>query len=298
MSLFESGDSSGAVSLEALFMGETIKPCASSLNFSKAVYLICRGGWPAALWVDEKAALSLPRGYLEMIIESDISRVDGVSRNPAKTALLLRSLARNTATMAGASTLYRDIGEHEENARFSTDSIDNYMNALRQIFIIDDQQAWQPSLRSKTRIRTSPKRHFIDPSLAVAALGASPEMLIRDPKTTGFLFESLCYRDLQVYAQVLHGKVYHYRDEKNLEVDAVIHRDNGDWAAVEVKLGDRDFDDAAISLLKLKQKMQPVTQADAAAHGCAFLMILTATGGIAYTRDDGVHVVPLDCLKP
>ncbi|MDR3247338.1 MAG: DUF4143 domain-containing protein [Treponema sp.] len=296
MSLFESGDSNGAVSLEALFRGEKIKPCASSLDFKKAVYLICRGGWPAGLWVDEKAALSLPRGYLQMIVESDISRVDGVSRNPARVALLLRSLARNTATMAGSSVLYRDIGEHEEKAALSSESIDSYLNALRQIFVIDEQLAWQPSLRSKTRIRTSPKRHFIDPSLAAAALGASPEMLLQDPRTTGFLFESLCYRDLQVYSQAFHGKVYHYRDEKDLEADAIIQRDDGAWAAVEVKLGDSEFDSAAKNLLKLKQKIQPL--ADDSDRGCAFLMILTSSGGVAYTREDGVHVVPVDCLGP
>ncbi|GHT84532.1 ATPase AAA [Spirochaetia bacterium] len=292
MSLFESGDSSGAVSLGALFNGEKIKPAASSLDFKKAVHLICRGGWPAGLWVTGEAALSIPRGYLSMIIESDISRVDGVTRSPDKVRLFLRSFARNSATMAGAAVLIKDMREHEEKGNISADSVDSYLNALKQIFIIDEQQAWQPSLRSKTRLRTSPKRHFIDPSLAAAAMDASPEILIRDPKTAGFLFESLCYRDLQIYAAALHGKVYHYRDEKNLEVDAVIQLDDGNWAAVEVKLGDFEFDMAAKHLLELKRKM--TEQNDR----CIFLLILTATGGAAYTRDDGVHVVPLDCLKP
>ncbi|GHU89751.1 ATPase AAA [Spirochaetia bacterium] len=292
MSLFESGDSTGTVSLASLFEGKKIEPVPSSLDFSKAVYLICRGGWPAALWVSEEAALSIPRGYLSMIIESDISRVDGVHRSPDKVRLFLRSLARNNATMAGASVLIKDMSEHEGNGGISADSVDSYLNALKQIFIIDEQQAWMPSLRSKTRIRSSPKRHFIDPSLAAAAMEASPDILLRDPKTAGFLFESLCYRDLQVYTTALHGKVYHYRDEKGLEADAVIQLDNGNWAGVEVKLGDFEFDSAAKHLLELKRKM--ADQNDQ----CSFLLILTATGGAAYTRDDGVHVAPLDCLKP
>jgi predicted AAA+ superfamily ATPase len=182
--------------------------------------------------------------------------------------------------------------EHESNAAISTESIDSYLNALRQIFVIDEQPAWMPSLRSKTRIRTSAKRHFVDPSLAAAALGATPEILVRDPRTAGFLFESLCFRDLQVYAASLHGGVYHYRDEKNLEVDAVIQLGNGSWAAVEVKLGDFEFEEAAKHLLDLRRKMQSLTEP------CAFLMILTATGGASYTREDGIHVVPADCLGP
>jgi predicted AAA+ superfamily ATPase len=292
MSLFESGDSTGTVSLGALFKGKKIKPVPSFMDFKKAARLIIRVGWPANLWVGEEAALAIPRGYLSMIIESDISRVDGIHRSPDKVRLFLRSFARNTATMAGASVLMGDMRAHEENAVISADSIDSYMNALKQIFIIDEQQEWLPSLCSKTRLRTSPKRHFVDPSLAAAAMEASPEMLIGDPKTTGFLFESLCYRDLQIYTAVLHGNVYHYRDEKNLEVDAIIQLDNGNWGAVEIKLGDFEFDAAAKHLLELKRKM-----ADQA-EPCVFLLILTATGGAAYTRDDGVHVVPLDCLKP
>jgi predicted AAA+ superfamily ATPase len=292
MSLFESGDSTGTVSLGALFKGKKIKPAPSSLDFKKAVHLICRGGWPAGLWVSKEAALALPKGYLSMIIESDISRVVGVHRSPDKVRLFLRSFARNTATMAGASVLMSDMRAHEGNAVISADSIDSYLNALKQIFIIDEQQAWLPSLRSKTRIRTSPKRHFVDPSLAAAAMDASPEMLIKDPKTAGFLLESLCYRDLQVYTAVLHGNVYHYRDEKNLEVDAIIQLDNRNRGAVEIKLGDFEFDMAAKHLLELKRKMAEQ------AEPCVFLLILTATGGAAYTRNDGVHVVPLDCLKP
>jgi len=193
--------------------------------------------------------------------------------------------------MSGASVFYKDIRTHNNDTGISAESIDSYINALRQIFVIEEQQAWLPSLRSKTKIRSSPKQHFVDPSLAAAALGASPDILIRDPKTAGFLFESLCCRDLRVYTAALHGKVYHYRDENDLEVDAIIQLENGSWAAVEIKLGDFEFDKAANNLLRLKKKMLSQTK------DCSFLMILTATGGIAYTRKDGVHIVPLDCLK-
>ncbi|GHV95211.1 ATPase AAA [Spirochaetia bacterium] len=292
MSLFESGDSSGAVSLEVLFRGKAIKPFPSSLDFKKAIWLICRGGWPASLWAAKNAALMIPGGYLKMIIESDISRVDGIGRDPAKVELLLRSLARNSSTMAGTTVLLTDIQEHKDNAKISIDTIDSYLNALARIFIIDEQPAWMPSLRSKTRIRTTPKRHFVDPSLAAAALDAGPDLLIQDLKTAGFLFESLCYRDLCIYAESINGKVYHYRDETNLEVDAIVQLGSGQWAAVEVKLGSFEFDNAAANLLKLKKKMQAQVQEP------SFLLILTASGGTAYTRDDGVHVVPLDCLGP
>jgi predicted AAA+ superfamily ATPase len=290
MSLYESGDSSGAVSLAELFRGKAVESAASSMDFKKAVHLICRGGWPAGLWLKKAAALSLPRGYLEIIVETDISRLDGVERSPDKLRLLLRSLARNSASLAGSSVILGDIREHETRGSLSPDTIAGYINALKRIFVVDEQRAWLPSLRSKTRIRTSPKRHFVDPSLAAAALDASPELLMEDPKTAGFLFESLCYRDLSIYVRPLGGRVYHYRDEKGLEVDALIQLNNGDWAAVEVKLGVFDFDLAAKNLVRLKKKMEDQTKPP------VFLMILTASGGMAYTRSDGIHVVPLDCL--
>jgi predicted AAA+ superfamily ATPase len=292
LTLYESGVSSGAVSLSALFRGEKIEPCSSSLDYEKAIRLICKGGWPAALWLDEESASDLPGGYLKMIIESDISRVDGVNRSPARAELLIRSLARNNASQAGTRALLGDMRMHEGNDVISEDTIDSYVNALKQIFVIEDQEAWLPALRSKTRIRTSPKRHFTDPSLAAAALGATVEILLKDTKTSGFLFESLCYRDLTVYAQNLKGKVYHYRDEKDLEADAVIQLPDGKWGALEVKMGSFEFDKAAKSLLKLKQKMEGTVEAP------QFLAILSATGGLAYTRPDGVLVVPLDCLGP
>jgi predicted AAA+ superfamily ATPase len=293
MTLFESGDSSGIISLKKLFNGEKIKPCASQMNFQKVVRLICRGGWPAGLWLNEDDAMRLPQGYLRMVIESDVSRVDGVNRNPAKVELLLRSLARNSATTAGPSSILSDLRFHEQNETLSADSVESYLNALKQIFVIEDQEAWLPALRSKTRIRSSPKRHFVDPSLAAASLGATPEALADEPKTAGFLFESLCHRDLSVYTEALGGKVYHYRDEKGLEADAILQLPGGAWAAVEVKLGTFQFDEAAENLLKLKKKMEAQE-----VRPPAFLMILTASGGLAHTRDDGVHVVPVDCLGP
>jgi predicted AAA+ superfamily ATPase len=290
MSLFESGDSSGVVSLRKLFEGKKIKPSLSQIDYKQAVYLICRGGWPASLWVKKNSALTLPRGYLETIIETDLSRLDGIERNPDKVLLLLRSLARNSAGSAGVSVILGDIQEHEQRSAISTDSIANYINALKRIFVLDEQRAWMPSLRSKIRIRNSPKRHFVDPSLAAAALDATPDILIQDPRTAGFLFESLCYRDLSIYARAIRGKVYHYRDEKGLELDAVIQLKNGDWAAVEVKLGTHEFEAAAANLFRLKKKMEGQVKPP------VFLMILTASGGLAHTRPDGIHVVPLDCL--
>ncbi|MDR2588051.1 MAG: DUF4143 domain-containing protein, partial [Spirochaetales bacterium] len=271
MTLFESGDSSGSVSLAALFAqktgkkgtrwkaGKPLQPAPSTLDFKTAVHLICRGGWPAGLWLKKNAALALPKGYLEMIIETDVSRLEGAQRNPSKLRLLMKSLARNSSTQAGASVILGDIQKHEEAGSLSEDSIANYIDALKKIFIIDEQKAWLPSLRSKTRIRTRPKRHFVDPSLAAAALDASPSLLMGDPKTTGFLFESLCYRDLSVYARPIKGEIYHYRDEKGLEVDIIIQLKNGNWAAVEVKLGSFEFDSAAENLIKLRKKMEGQT---------------------------------------
>ena len=290
MSLYESGDSNGVVSLSGLFEGKKIKTSPSRMDYKQAVFLICRGGWPASLWIKKSSALTLPRGYLEMIIETDLSRLDRIERNPDKVLLLLRSLARNSAATAGISVILGDIQQHEVNSLISADSIANYINALKRIFVVDEQRAWLPSLRSKTRIRTSPKRHFVDPSLAAAALDASPELLVQDPKTAGFLFESLCYRDLTIYARAIKGTVYHYLDEKGLELDAIIQLKNGNWAAVEVKLGTYEFNAAAENLFKLQKKMETQVRPP------VFLMILTASGGAAYTRPDGIHVVPLDCL--
>jgi predicted AAA+ superfamily ATPase len=226
--------------------------------------------------------------YIKSIAMKDISRVDGVKKDPNRVMLFLRALARNTATVAKASTLRGDIAR--DGGDISEQTIRSYLDALKLIYAIDEQEAWMPSLRSKTRIRTSSKRHFIDPSLAAAALGATPELLTQDIKTVGFLFESLCYRDLCVYMDALKGHVYHYMDESGLEADAIVTLPDGRWGAVECKLGSFEFDEAATHLIQLKNKLSDETRPP------SFLAILTATGKVAYTREDSVNVVPLDCL--
>lgn len=292
MSLYESGHSTGHVSLSGLFSGEPIIPQPSEIGIKQVIELICRGGWPASVHDPLESALEVPRDYIESIISSDITRVNGVGRNPDKVRLLLRSLARNNATTAKMTVLRNDVSEREEGEDLSLDSVRSYLDALKRIYMIDEQEAWLPGLRSKKRIRTSPKRHFIDPSLAVAALNATPGMLFEDLKTTGFLFESLCYRDLCVYAQPIRARVCHYRDNEDLEADAIIQHPDGRWGAVEVKLGRHQWDQAAVTLIRLSRKIE----ADGGGKP-SFLMILTAVGDVAYTREDGVHIVPIGSLK-
>ena len=290
LSLFESGDSNGTVSLKALFADGSIEPCVSEMDFRKALNLICKGGWPASFWMNDKASMLIPGEYIKAIARKDISRIDGVRKDPNRVMLLLRSLARNTATVAKTSTLRNDISR--DGGEVGDQTIRAYYEALKLIYAIEEQEAWRPSLRSKTRLRTSPKRHFADPSLAAAALGATPELLSEDIKTAGFLFESMCFRDLCVYSDTLNGTVLHYQDEKGLEIDEIVSLTDSRWGAFEVKLGSFEFDSAAANLLKLRKKMMDIVQPP------SFLAILTASGGMAYMRKDGVVVIPLDCLKP
>lgn len=293
MTLFESGDSTGAVSLKALFNGEEPTPQPSSLNYEKAIRLICRGGWPGILDLDDDAALAVSRDYIDALAHSDISRADGVERDPSKVRLVLRSLARTVTTPAKISTIRDDITRSLDDERgVSERSIQSYLTALKRIFVLVEQEAWTESLRSKTRIRTMPLRHFVDPSLAVAAMSATPALLLRDPETTGLLFESLCIRDLDVYSSVLDGRVYYYRDEKDFEIDAIIQLNDGRWGAIEVKMGMHQFDTAAANLIRLRERMDGVLPQP------SFLMILCATSGFSATRSDGVHIVPLDLLGP
>jgi predicted AAA+ superfamily ATPase len=288
MSLSESGESNKSVSLAALFRGETDIAAVSNLSIEQIAFLIARGGWPAAVNMTEDTSLSVATNYLTAVINQDISRVDGIEKNPERASRLLRSLARNTATMVSAQTIIRDV--ESQDVGMSEKTFMSYMNALKRIFVVEDQLAWQPSLRSKTAIRTSSKRHFVDPSLAVAALRTGPDGLLADFETFGFLFESLCTRDMRVYAQVNDGNVYHYRDKNNLESDMIIQLNNGQWAPVEVKMGSRQIDEAAHHLKKLCKYV------DIQKMGApAFMMVLTA-GEFAYKRDDGILVVPIGCL--
>jgi len=288
MSLVESGESSGAVSVARLMKGETIDPTASRLDYSETVRLICRGGWPASVGRPDDQALLLPRQYLRSVAESDLTRADGIGRKPSRVMAVLRSLARNTSTTASSTVLMNDL--HALEGPVSMPTLRSYAAALDRIFVVEDLPAWRYSLRSKTQLLLSSKHHFADPSLAVAALNASPAALLNDPMTTGFLFESLCVRDLRIYAQANQADVFHYRDKKDLEADVIVQGMDGVWGAVEVKLGHQQTDAAAATLLRLKDKLSAEVQAP------AFLMVLVATGGVAYTRADGVHVVPLDCL--
>jgi len=289
MSLFESGESGGGVSLRSLFDGAGTIESFSTISIEKLAFCLARGGWPASAGREENAILRRVYDYVDAIVNNDISRVDDVEKNPARVLALMRSLARNISTTAAITTIRDDIGADEKS--LTEKSVSSYMNALRRLFVIEDLPAWGPALRSKTVIRTSPKRHFVDPSIAVAVLRASPDSLLKDFKTFGLLFESLCVRDLRIYAQILDGEVFHYYDKSGLEADAVICLKDGRWAAVEIKMGAKEIEKAAKNLLALKERIDAGKM-----HEPSFLLVVTA-GEPAYRRDDGVFVVPIGCLR-
>lgn len=290
MSLFESNESNGQVSLKQLFEKECEVKGVASLSIEDLAECIVRGGWPASVGTDRTVYEKRVIDYVDSVVEMDVSSVDGVVKDAQKASALMRSISRNISTEASMETLRRDM-QGSENGIISIPTITNYLNALQRIFVTEDLEAWNPSIRSKTPLRTSPKRHFVDPSIACATLGISGTKLLKDFNTFGYLFESLCIRDLRVYADFLDGKVYHYRDKTNLECDAVIVLRDGRWGAIEVKMGASEFDLAANHLIKLKEKINTDKM-----MGPSFLMILSATD-IAYTREDGIHIVPVGCLK-
>ncbi len=289
MSLFESLESNGSVSLRQLFAGKHNIAEASSLSVEQMAFILCRGGWPASIKLQGKPALRMARDYVEAVINYDVSQVDGVEKNPDRVRLLLRSLARNIGTLANYQTIMGDI--EATDTSLSDKTISSYMNALRRIFVIEDLPAWSPSLRSKTAIRTSVKRHFVDPSIATAVMRTDPDGILKDFEYFGFLFESLCTRDIRVYAQANDGDVFHYRDKSGLESDLIIHLRDGRWAAIEVKLGNKQIEEAAQNLLKIKSKIDEDKMGKA-----SFLMVITG-GQYAYRRDDGVLIVPIGCLR-
>ena len=291
LSLYEANVSNGAISLTALFEGKPIDPCVSYMDFSSALQLICNGGWPVAFWLQDEQVSLIAREYLNMVVNEDINRTDQIRRDPSLVTLFVRSLARNTATTVKATRLKADIAERE-GGDISEQTVRNYYEALKKIFLIEEQDAWTPSLRSRKRIRSTPKRHFADPSLSAAALGATPKILSEDIKTAGFLFETLCFRDLSVYMDAMDGRVFHYHDSDDLEADMILQLPDGSWGAAEVKLGTFEFDEAASNLHRLKKKMSDETIPP------SFLAIFTASGGIGYKREDGVYIVPIDCLGP
>jgi len=289
MSLFESNESNGSVSLGGLFAKNQDIESMSELSIEKIAFALCRGGWPSSVLKNEASALRMSRDYVEAVINHDVSRVDDVEKNPERVRLLLRSLSRNVATMASIQTIKSDI--EATDVSISDKTIGSYLNALRRIFVVEDLPAWLPSIRSKSAIRTSAKRHFVDPSIATAALRTNPDGLLNDFNTFGFLFESLCTRDIRIYAQAIDGDVFHYRDKSGLESDLIVRLRDGRWAAIEVKLGNKQIKEAAQNLLTLKAKIDEDKMGQA-----SFLMFITG-GQYAYRRNDGVLVVPIGSLK-
>lgn len=291
MSLFESRDSSGQVSLSDLFEGKEISG-KDDHSIEDIAYFICRGGWPTALNCKEKIALKQAYDYYDAVVNDDVSRVDGIKREPEKTKRLMKSYARNISTQASLETMRADV-LHNDIETFDKESLYGYITALKRIFVIEDSLAWNPNLRSKTAIRTSDTRYFVDPSIAVAALGIGPKDLVDDLKYMGFVFENLCVRDLRIYADSLDGSIYHYRDKTNLECDAVIHLRNGSYGLVEIKLGgDKLINEGAENLLKLAERIDTDKMKKP-----AFMMVLCGVAPFAYKRKDGVFVVPIGCLK-
>jgi hypothetical protein len=289
MSLFESLSSNGSVSLRYLFDGQHDLSGISDLNIEDLADLIVRGGWPGNIEKSLKAAMRSVEGYCDIIATSEIQTIDGIKRSEENTRSILRSLARLTSSTAPDATILSDVKENHSSIHRNT--LSDYLDALNKLFVIEDLPAWSPKLRSKTIIRTSNKRHLIDPAIAASMLKASPTDLIYDMNTFGLLFESLVIRDLRVYAQGIGGLVFHYRDNTGLEADAVIHLNDGRWGLVEVKLGDHLIDEAAENLMKLKERIDTNR-----INEPSFLMIVTGTG-YAYKRKDGILVVPIGCLK-
>lgn len=293
MTLFESGDSTGEVSLQELFDGKQEIGGKSKHDIEDYAYLCARGGWPDSIVNPPEDAIEAATEYINAIVKNDINVIDGSLHNPSKMRLVIRSIARNISAPANISTIYSDTKNESDIASVSDKTVKAYLDALEQLHIRDDVEAWSPQLRSKTEIRTSSKLNLVDPSLAVAALFANEHDLIKDFSTFGLIFESLCTRDLKVYAQHLGGDVMYYRDGSGLECDNIVHLRDGRWAAIEVKLGSSDrIEEGAENLKSLEKKI------DTEKNGApAFKMILTATEH-AYKRDDGIFIVPIGCLKP
>jgi hypothetical protein len=289
MSLYESKESNGTISLTDLFNGIHDTESVSDLTIEQIAFAICRGGFPASIGKSDKTALRMPVEYVESIINQDISRVDGIEKNPGRVRLLLRSLARNIATQASIQTILNDVEATETS--ISDKTISTYYNALRRIFVIEPMPAWSPSLRSKTAIRTSPKHFFVDPSIATAVMRINPDGVLQDFGYFGFLFESLCARDVRIYAQHNDGEVFHYRDKSGLEADLIVQLRDGRWGAIEVKLGNKQIEEAAKNLLKLKERIDTGKMREP-----SFLMVLTG-GQFAFRRKDSVLIVPVGCLR-
>ena len=291
MSLYESGDSTGDVSLASLFESQPISGC-SDLDLDRLTFLICRGGWPESVNMDDDVALDQAFDYIDAVIRNDMSRVDNIRRDPQKVRMLLRSYARNQGTQISQASISADISSNDTEG-VSEETVSEYLQALRKLYVIEDMKAWNPNLRSKTAIRTSDTRYFVDPSLAAASLRIGPQDLINNLNTTGFFFEALAVRDLRVYAESLDGDVYHYKDNLDNECDVVIHLRDGRYALLEVKLGGERLIDEGVRTLK-----DVLRRIDTDKMGKpAFMAIITGTERYAYRRDDGIIILPLGALK-
>lgn len=292
MSLYESGESNGTVSLKEMLEGKDEIEGYADLTFERLAFVICRGGWPQAIDMRDEIALDQAIDYYTAVVHSDINRADNIEKNPERVKRLMRSYARNQGSQVPNTVLVQDVKSNDETS-INEETVATYLKALRRIFVIEDMPAWNPNLRSKTAIRSSDTRYYIDPSIAVAALGLGPDDLVNDLHTFGFLFETLCIRDLRIYADSLGGEVYHYRDKDGQECDAVIHLKNGKYGLIEIKLGgDTLIEEGARNLKAMKEKIDTDKM-----NTPSFLMVLTGVGNYAYRRKDGVFVVPIGSLK-
>ena len=294
MTLFESGESNGSVSLGELFNAPEKILERNHLKLQDIAFLICRGGWPMAVGLPEEAALEQAFDYYDAVTKEDITKVDGVKRASERVQRLMRAYARHQGTQVSIATLREDL-KNNDSATLDENTIISYLEALRKIFVVEDMPAWNPNLRSKTAIRTADTRYFVDPSIATAALGIGPADLMNDLNTMGFFFEAMCVRDLRVFAEALNGKVYHYRDKSGLECDAVVHLRNGQYGLIEIKLGGQSLiSEGATTLNALASQIDTSRM-----RAPAFKIILTATGEYAYRQpEDGIYVVQIGCLKP
>lgn len=292
MSLYESGESNGTVSLKDLFDGKTIDVQQNDLNIEDIAYLTCRGGWPWATIISKKVALDQAFDYVDSVIQKDIQRVDKVKRSAERAKLLLRSYARNISQQVSYSTIRKDMLSNDANT-LDEDTVADYIKALKKLFVIEDLAAWNPNIRSKAAIRTGDTRHFVDPSIGTAILGLGPKDLINDLRSFGFFFEDMVVRDLRVYAEALDGELYHYRDSSGLECDTVLHRRNGSYALMEVKLGgEQNIEDGAKNMLSLAEKIDTDKM-----PAPSFMAVIVGVGQYAFRRKDGVYVIPIGCLK-
>ena len=292
MSLYESGDSSGQVSLEALCSGQLTPAITGEVNLKDIIKFIIRGGWPGSLGLPLKQAALLPQQYLQAVIDDDVYRIDEVKRNTQKMRLLLMSLARNESTTATNALLKADIKE-KDSQDIDANTVTAYLDIFKRLFLTDNQPPFASNVRSSVRVRQAEKRHFADPSLACALLKLTPEALLNDLETLGFMFEALCERDLRIYAESFGGTLYHYQDYKNREIDAVIELPDGKWAAFEIKLGANQIDQAAANLKQIQREFEE----DKKAVPPSVLCVLCGLSNAAYQRPDGVFVVPITALK-